>query len=610
MPGPIVHMVVQQRLHTYLDRLGGVAGKAYADLLHSDLCSPYTAFGSIGPDFLFFTLTEYGTILDELVNFLFKVYDAFDPLIDFYQEHIEPIEDAIGDAINDLDEALLNGIFGDLRDTLGRLISAIFTAIAKVSTDNVDLFYPFYPKIQQGAPESEWYWFDFLHYRRTGRFASTMWRMAEEANDASLKRYVLGYASHIATDVVGHPFVNNMVGGPYRTHWHRHKLVENWIDAYARNYYSDSQAVLECLNLKGGERYLEHAISGSYYYKLLSFEDEKLPDNLKRLFVNALVEVYSDVEHPPFLSQEDVDSAYRLWRLWFRRATRIGYAEPPTPVAPPTGAARRLVEEYINGLPKHETGAGGGGGFWETIRALFAFAKFLADVLFYTIDYIINHIDEILLLPLEEMLATIKWSLYLIRKGIWEVYDSLRFALVLGAYLFPEPRDLARDPWGKAFLFVNQAHQTGGDIADFFKYPRRQERHGLLTPEHHYTYPSEPQELPHAEPAPRLFDGEIGPESFIDGEFDYDPFIESLYYALEPYGGSDSTHEIDEQTWNTAQFGSALAFSARLISHSLGHLPNFNLDGDRGYGWKTWRAKNSDLESSDPVNVDYIDADN
>jgi hypothetical protein len=47
-----------------------------------------------------------------------------------------------------------------------------------------------------------------------------------------------------------------------------------------------------------------------------------------------------------------------------------------------------------------------------------------------------------------------------------------------------------------------------------------------------------------------------------------------------------------------AQFGNAIDFSARLIAERLqqGTIPNFNLDGDRGYAWKTWRA-------SDPPNI-------
>ncbi len=56
MPGPIVHMIVQQRLSSYLQEYGGEKGLKYAKILDDEPCSPYSSFGSMGPDFLFFSL--------------------------------------------------------------------------------------------------------------------------------------------------------------------------------------------------------------------------------------------------------------------------------------------------------------------------------------------------------------------------------------------------------------------------------------------------------------------------------------------------------------------------------------------------------------------------
>src|SRR5688500_10050636 len=81
MAGPIVHLIVQQRMSRPL-RQYPPDGPDLAKLLDADPCSPYAGFGSMGPDFLFFSLSEYGTPLDELVNFIFTVYDALEPLIE------------------------------------------------------------------------------------------------------------------------------------------------------------------------------------------------------------------------------------------------------------------------------------------------------------------------------------------------------------------------------------------------------------------------------------------------------------------------------------------------------------------------------------------------
>ena len=43
--------------------------------------------------------------------------------------------------------------------------------------------------------------------------------------------FAVGWMSHCATDVTGHAFTNAKSGGPYRTHWQRHHLVENHMDS-------------------------------------------------------------------------------------------------------------------------------------------------------------------------------------------------------------------------------------------------------------------------------------------------------------------------------------------------------------------------------------------
>lgn len=94
----------------------------------------------------------------------------------------------------------------------------------------------------------------------------------------------------------------------------------------------------------------------------------------------------------------------------------------------------------------------------------------------------------------------------------------------------------------------------------------------------------------------------------IGGWHQFDPATLELYKAQAPYGtGPDFTHWVDQHTWSTHQFGSIPAFTARLLSERIEDLPNFNLDADRGYGWKTWRAHKPDIENQNTVNVDYID---
>lgn len=612
MPGPIVHLLNIQSLPPYLRELGGDRGNKLADILAAEPCSPYAGFGAQGPDFLVFSLKEYGTPLDEFANFLFGVYDALEPFIDFYEEVIEPVEDAIDDAVTAVDEALFNGIIGDIGDTANLMASALQAWIAKLATSSVDLFYPFYPKVQQGAPEDDWYWFDTWHYRRTGIFASTLWKLAQ--GDDDLMRYAIGYGSHIGGDVAGHPFVNAIVGGPYRSHWHRHHLIENWIDAYSRARYKDSKRTKKCLNIGPDDTYVPNAISGSYYYRLTEFPGGKLPGKLADMLVKAVDLTYGATVAPTPLNATDFDTTYRLWQKWFERVTSIGSARKPTPVPPPGSAAAALFGSYASGFPSppgSSGGSSGGGGFsiLGLFAAIAAFVKWLIDALAYTVEWIITHALDIFALPLTEALALVKWLLYQIRKFVWQIYDECRFSLVLGAYLHPEPGDFARSPWGTAFINTASAGSTGGPSPYFGSpYPRKQEVHGPLGPtEHHLVYPGTLEEKPSSEAAPKPFYG-ANPDVVVGGWHAYDPTVENLYSAKEPYGPTnDFTHHVDQNTWGTHQFGSIPAFTARLLSQRIDDLPNFNLDADRGYGWKTWRAHAPDIETQNPVPVDYID---
>ena len=77
MPGPIVHLLVQHLLpDTFRTLEHGFTPNdksIFTKLLEEDPCSPYTGFGSMGPDFLFFSVKEYGDGLATLVNTIFEV---------------------------------------------------------------------------------------------------------------------------------------------------------------------------------------------------------------------------------------------------------------------------------------------------------------------------------------------------------------------------------------------------------------------------------------------------------------------------------------------------------------------------------------------------------
>ena len=104
----------------------------------------------------------------------------------------------------------------------------------------VDLFGLLTSGTQAGYEDSAFFWSDMFHYRKTYQFARQLYKnavMADTTADperaAKQQAFALGWISHCATDVAAHPFTNAKTGGPYRTHWQRHHVIENHMDALA-----------------------------------------------------------------------------------------------------------------------------------------------------------------------------------------------------------------------------------------------------------------------------------------------------------------------------------------------------------------------------------------
>jgi hypothetical protein len=79
--------------------------------------------------------------------------------------------------------------------------------------------------------------YEFLNWHHTGSFAQ---KLLANATTANQKAYAFGWLCHIASSVTGEPFVNNIVGGPYRTHWWRNRLAGNFVDSWTFGFFEQS----------------------------------------------------------------------------------------------------------------------------------------------------------------------------------------------------------------------------------------------------------------------------------------------------------------------------------------------------------------------------------
>ena len=140
-----------------------------------------------------------------------------------------------------------------------------------------------------------------LHYRNTGEFGRNL---VANATTAQQRAYAYGYLSHIATDSVGHAYVNQIVGGPYRMHIQRHVTVENFMDS-----------------LQFSNKYNKESINKLLLDKL-SLLETTLSTDIIDLIDKSFHDTYSRVKHPcrvndGFLSKEQIEETYEIFSLIF-----------------------------------------------------------------------------------------------------------------------------------------------------------------------------------------------------------------------------------------------------------------------------------------------------
>jgi hypothetical protein len=184
----IHHIVVTDAIGTLMASTS-TTDKAIASLMGANM--GFSNAGAIGPD-LFFWAPDY-----EIVHKMYPFYKTYKDLVDLYNTIVTPIREVI-DTIKDGAETvapatvgILEALLREVRETVGLFTTTasqgLFAGMisgANLITDAIGFpslsasFFDdmFKPGLQKGEPLSQWYWFDMLHYRRTGELPmSTRW---------------------------------------------------------------------------------------------------------------------------------------------------------------------------------------------------------------------------------------------------------------------------------------------------------------------------------------------------------------------------------------------------------------------------------------------------
>jgi len=545
----------------------------------------FAYWGSIGPDFLFFYPRDWQGPIENFFNFIYEFDDLTKDIFKFFK--------LISDAKRRTGDYISGGLYTEILNTAHSIQATILSSLAKNVVGKIDFYEFVIPPFATNIAANkinEWWWIDVAHHRLTANYARKLFENCGQ--NRQLKAYAYGYITHIGADVIGHPFVNTICGGPYRTQWRRHSFIEKAYDTYV-------------WNIKHNE-----SISKSQAYKRIIFNNvNELPNSLADLISKTLNDVYGHLNMVKGVpDRESVKTMYLLFLKWLKASTSRGLLNLP----PPENfdwfdldeEIRKKLEDPMKNRPKIGTPP-------DVDETDFKKAKRFLSSLLEFCTWIIDTIVKYLTLP-QSLLArlsttALRYLLWLVQKLIYELYDKLKLAMSLGGYTYPEPHHLSQ--YYQSIITPNVGRYTD------FKFPWKHASHSEQT--YHMVHP---QDF-FARDFNYLEDFETKPfGSFGNKEIIGDPL--KVFFGSITSDFSEHFRSCDLAKSKLLDFigrrtlpmplGSCTDLSLELIkrfeNNSTADIPNWNLDGDRGMGWPTWTT-NTQTSTVKPDNEwrDYND---
>lgn len=565
--------------------------------------------GAIGPD-LFFWAPDY-----QIVDKFYTLYKNIENIVDIYNDIVQPIRDirdAIGEPVEDAVEtlapntvALIRAAIEEINETAQLFKSALGTGLfagvisgADLVSDAAnlphltgELFNQFIPPVQFNKPEAEWYWFDMLHYRNTGLYAAAL-----KSNAVSERQlaYAHGYLSHIATDVTGHPFVNQIVGGPYRLHPQRHATVENYMDTWAFRYYFGQN-----VNLSLHDR--------------LGFPPS-LPSEIGDMMHAAFGQTWPQGEpRPDFLTRGQIDQTYEVF---YEILAIMHKMVIPRPEEPFSGVAE-ILNDALRDLfesPPSQPDAPSGSCSWKDVISLgFTQASrdcyeeffdqledwmaYLGELVYWALETMLDLIDLLLTLLLSLPIIVLLAILYGLQLLLYQLYQAAREVLALEGFITPDP-EMLNNSHGRNLT------STALCAAAPFKYPRWH-----ITAGSHLLCPATAVEQPTTAADFMGISPPVEPSAFIEQH----PFD---YTWLANYASRETPAQTLSLERDYRRIGNASDFTTWMIATSAGNnVPDadqailrtsWNLDSDRGYGYKAWRGEVPSNADNPVMNEAYV----
>lgn len=398
---------------------------------------------------------------------------------------------------------------------------------------------------------SEWWWMDMLHYRKPGEFARNLMAVANEKDSSVMREYATGYLSHVAGDICGHPYINSIVHGPFRNHAYRHIVLEGLVDTWLWDHQMKAD-ILE----SGFHGLIDVGSDINAISKQIRFAMERTyqaPD-LPRMLPEAYPTAY------------ELQGAYQRMFMYLELSTGGTVSRPKMPPTDPGDALKELEELLSKYAP------GGTPPSWNPSNPL----DYIVALLGYLLRGVV-YLAMLASLPyaVAARIAALpgRWLIYLIHLGVYMVVCGLRTLLAMMGWGYASRDDFL------AFGFLSdlvQAHPLEGFPYESVPSPKLP---------FYWIFPPRALRANTEKAATRaaLYRGRIMPDWLVDpgNAMDHESLLQRLYSASDPVQTAAAVGDLQNG------FGNAVDFFIALLEGAL-PIPNFDLDGDRGYAFKPW----------------------
>lgn len=526
----------------------------------------YASLGAIGPDLLYYKETS-----PKLVAVLPRIFDWLNQVAGILGEGATLAADIGAPNIAQRIGQFADGVNAGMIQLETELTSFL---VEVASIIGGDLMQP--AAIQNDEPEVNWKWGDLLHWRLTGDLAYILQEEAARLGRSDFAIYADAYWSHLATDYVGHPYVNQTVGGPGRSWTNRHHLCENFLDTFAFAHVGKD------INISSLDE------------RFTSLKDDTVALNEFSQFLSDCIRKALEFQSPDFPilpaipTPDEIAGAVSTMCALFRYVTRNNsIPQPKRPgvfIPPLPGQTGSLLNRFTSVLPP----PGAKFSLKDFLKALLFLAGFVPVLIADLTRFIADIVAGLVTYP-------IAVALYYVQLALHELYRATRWFLVVHGVVFPLNEEL-QSSLANEFIVITE--QTDGPYA---KYPHRQEKaNGFIEDwyiegrQFHVTgvdsnslyYPTTEIESPNARASP--YRPGATPNYFIREALANPTFITAWENAANPM---ELLHAIGAHIPSTLEapcgFGNAIDLWIDMLDHR-DRYRKINLDADREYGAKRW----------------------